>query len=409
LDDTPRQLIDAAAVIGRSFDLHTLREASGRSEFETISGLEKLLSLGLILERREFASSDEISYDFTHEKLRALAYEQSSLARRRLLHRRVAEALANSPRSRRDLGALAGLIAGHYLQAGQDAQAAPYFKLAGEHARSLYANREAIGHFQSALAAGHPEAAELHEAIGDLHLLSGEYHAALTRFDTAAALYPSSGLASVEHKLGEAHARLGEWEMAECHFQAALQASGSPGDFAWQAQVYADWSRAAHQRGQAGQAQELAHQSLKMAETSQDRRSLAQAHNILGMLARSRGDFEQACQHLERSLEIAEALGEPGLRAAALNNLALFYSASGAQDRAIALAEAALEVCRQQGDRHREAALLNNLADLYHSAGQEEKAMAHLTKAVVIFTEIGIEASDREEVLNPEIWKLTEW
>ena len=409
LDEASRQLLDAAAVIGRSFDLQTLREASGRSENETVNGLEKLLTLGLIVERGEALSTGDVVYDFTHDKLRSTAYEQSSLARRRLLHRRVADALANPPNNRRDPGATAGLIAGHFLQAGQDAQAAFYYKLAGEHARSLYANREAITHFQAAIAAGHSETAELHEAIGDLHLLLGEYHAALTELDAAAALCKSNNLARMEHKLGEVHARLGEWETAECHFQAALEMSDPVQEYAWQALVYTDWSRTAHQRGQTDQALDLARQSLTMAEASQDQHSLAQAHNILGMLARSRGDLDQACHHLTRSLEIAEAMGEPGLRTAALNNLALFYNASGDVSQAIILAKDALEICHLQGDRHREAALLNNLADLYHAAGQEQQAMAHLTKAVVIFAEIGIDASGREGGYNPEIWKLTEW
>ena len=37
--------------------------------------------------------------------------------------------------------------------------AASYYKLAGEHARSLYANTEALAHFQTALALGYPEPA----------------------------------------------------------------------------------------------------------------------------------------------------------------------------------------------------------------------------------------------------------
>src|SRR3712207_5447611 len=79
------------------------------------------------------------AYDFGHEKLRALVYEETSLARRRLLHRRVADALARRARRRRETGSLAAQISHHYRLAGQDAQAADYSRLAGEHAGSLYA------------------------------------------------------------------------------------------------------------------------------------------------------------------------------------------------------------------------------------------------------------------------------
>lgn len=52
---------------------------------------------------------------------------------------------------------------------GQDAIAADFYRRAGDHARSLYANREALGHYQTALALGHSDAVALHEAAGDIH------------------------------------------------------------------------------------------------------------------------------------------------------------------------------------------------------------------------------------------------
>ena len=107
------QLLAAAAVIGRSFDVDTLRAASGRGEDETVTGLEELTRRGLIVER-------ESGYDFSHDKLLDLVYERASLARKRLLHRRVAAALAGQ---RAD----AALVARHLLQAGRDAEAAEAF------------------------------------------------------------------------------------------------------------------------------------------------------------------------------------------------------------------------------------------------------------------------------------------
>jgi DNA-binding SARP family transcriptional activator len=174
MDETALQLLSTAAVIGRNFDFNTLREVSGRSEAETINGLEILLGRSLIREDRDGEAFTEIVYDFSHEKLRELVYEETSLARRRLLHRRIAEVLSAPTRNRREAGASASLIARHYRQAGQEAQAAEYFKLAGEHARSLHAHVDAIAHYQAALASGYPLPAELHEAVGDMRTLIGE-------------------------------------------------------------------------------------------------------------------------------------------------------------------------------------------------------------------------------------------
>jgi predicted ATPase len=400
------QLLTTAAVIGRSFDFHTLRAASGRGEDETVIGLEELIARGLIEEvrggPREYLAGTlpDLIYDFDHEKLRSLVYDETSLARRRLLHHRVAEALANRGRA----GALAGQIANHYRLAGHELEAAEYFRLAGEHARALYAHAEALVHFRASLALGHRDAAALHEAIGDLHTLMGEYNAALMSYETAAALCAPDALASLEHKLGDVHDRRGEWQLAESHFQAALHALGE-GDTAASARMYADWSLSAHHQGQTDRALSLARRALDLAETAQDTRALAQVHNILGILAGNRGEFDQARDHLEHSLVLAGALSDPAARVAALNNLALVCSASGELDRAFELTETALALCISQGDRHRQAALHSNLADLFHATGRIEAAMSHLKQAVAIFAEIGEEAG----AWQPEIWKLVEW
>jgi predicted ATPase/DNA-binding SARP family transcriptional activator len=399
--ETGWQLLNTAAVIGRSFDFDTVREASGRSEEEAVAALEELTDKGLVEEVQGLGERSP-AYDFGHEKLRALVYEETSLARRRLLHRRVAEALVRRARRRRETGPLSGQIAHHYRSAGQDAEAAEYFELAGQHARALYANREALAHFKAALALGHPEAAVLHEAIGDLHTLLGEYAEALASYEAAAALGDGSGLTGIERKLGSVYQRLGEWDLAESHFEAAL-AQGEAEPAGIRARLHADLGLVAQRQGRDDLALARARRALELAETAGDEQALTQAHNVLGVLA-SGGGLDGARHHLERSLELAEAAGDPAARVAALNNLALAYRNGGEPEQALELAEAALALCISIGDRHREAALHNNLADLLYATGRSEEAMRHLTQAVSIFAEVG-----EEDKLQPEIWKLVEW
>jgi DNA-binding SARP family transcriptional activator len=404
VDEAGQQLLAAGAVIGRSFDFETLRAASGRSEEEVVDSLEALVRQGLV---REASPSDPLdTYDFSHEQLRALVYAQTGLARRRLLHRRVAEALQRQQRPAKGPGAAAGQI-GHHLQlAGREEEAAGYFWQAGQHARALYANAEALTYFETALALGYPDSAALHEAIGDLHTLSGRYGLARSAYERAAAQTMANAQpAHIEHKLALLHHRQGDWTLAESHFQAAHQAWPT-GDVAGQAHLLADRSLNAHRQGKQRQATELAEEALHLAELVQDAASLARAHNALGLLARSRGDLTNAAEHLSQGLAQAEALGDPSSRAAALNNLALVCQAQGDSARAIELTRQALALCEAQGDRHRAAALRNNLADLLHAAGQPDAAMDQLKQAVAVFAEIGETASGPWQ---PEIWKLVAW
>ena len=75
--ETGRQLLDAAAVIGRSFDFDTLQEASGRGEEETVSALEGLIRQGLVNEVRGGEGPGRLVYDFSHEQLRTLVYQET--------------------------------------------------------------------------------------------------------------------------------------------------------------------------------------------------------------------------------------------------------------------------------------------------------------------------------------------
>ena len=246
------QLLAAAAVIGRSFDVDTLRAASGRGEDETVSGLEELTRRGLIVER-------ESGYDFSHDKLLDLVYERASLARKRLLHRRVAAALAGQ---RAD----AALVARHLLQAGRDAEAAEAFRAAGDRARALHATSEALDAYRSAIALGHEQRGDLDEAIGDLHTLRGEYGSAVSAYEAAAALADPARLAAIEHKLGRVHDRRGDPELAERHLAEALRLGGEP------ARVQADRSLVAHRLGRDADAEELARLALQLGGWTRMRR-----------------------------------------------------------------------------------------------------------------------------------------
>jgi DNA-binding SARP family transcriptional activator len=398
IGDASRQVLATAAVLGRSFDVDTARAASGRSDEEAVAALEELTARGLV---REVGGD---VYDFGHGLVRDLVYQETSLARRRLLHRRAGEALAARARGRRPQDPPAASIARHLELGGAAAEAARYHRLAGDQARAVFANREALGHYRAALGLGHPDAAGLQAAVGDLETLLGNYEAALAAYTAAAEGAAGGDRPVLEQKLGALQARRGNWAAAERHLAAALAALGPAGEPARRARLAADRSLAAHRQGRDDAAGRLAGEALDLAAEAGDADALARAHGMVGMLRAEAGDHDAARRHLEESLALAETLADPSARVAALNNLALAHRATGQVDRAVGYARSALELCARQGDRHREAALHNNLADLLHLEGRHEEAMDHLKQAVAIFAEVG-----EPGALEPEIWKLVSW
>src|SRR5262249_60824285 len=106
----------------------------------------------------------------------------------------------------------------------------------------------------------------------------------------------------LERKRGGVQARRGELDQAQHHFEAALELldpRAAPGE---RAHIYADLSLAAHRQGRFDVAHELAEQARAFASEADDPRVLAQAYNILGVLASGQGDVDEAIRQLERSL-----------------------------------------------------------------------------------------------------------
>ena len=75
-----------AAVIGRQFDFALLQAASGVEERDAAEAVEEMV-------RHHVLQAVGNQLDFTHDRVREVAYGRLLLPRRRLLHRAVAEAL----------------------------------------------------------------------------------------------------------------------------------------------------------------------------------------------------------------------------------------------------------------------------------------------------------------------------
>ena len=341
--DAARQVLATAAVLGRSFEVDTARAASGRSDEEAVAALEELAARGLVHE----VAGDV--YDFGHGLVRDLVYEQTSLARRRLLHRRVGEALAAAARGRRPQEPPAASIARHLELGGAPAEAAGYHRLAGDQARAVFANREALGHYRAAAGLGHPDPAGLHAAIGDLETLLGNYDAALAAYTEAA------GAAEERRPLGHrAEAggrlcppgRLGRGRAAPDRRPGRpwqRRRRGPPGRPGRRPQPGRPPPGPRRRRRAAGQGRP------RPGRRGRRRRRPGQGPRHAGHARAARGDHDDARRHLEQSLALAEALPDPSARVAALNNLALAHRATGEVDLAVEHTRTALELCARPG------------------------------------------------------------
>ena len=142
LPDGAGQLTEVAAVIGRPFSVSLLVSATGMGEHELVDHLDELW-------RRRIIRDQGLTYDFSHDKLRAVALEMVSPARRRQLHRAVAEAIAVEFKN--NIDAASPQLAAHYDQAAMVEPAFDAYRVAGARAVAVSALDEAVTMFRRAL------------------------------------------------------------------------------------------------------------------------------------------------------------------------------------------------------------------------------------------------------------------
>lgn len=227
LSPPARELAGLAGAIGREFTFRVLAQASDQDEDTLVRNLDELWQRRIIRER----GAD--SYDFSHDKLRDVAYSSLSGARRRLLHRRIAQALEVLSVGNPD--AVSGQVAAHYELAGLLELAIPYYQRAGEVAQRVYANAEAIHYYERAVAllegfSGHPqEATTLYERLGDLYHLIGQHSKAEAAYQQSLQrVLPPNPLerARLQRKIGNTYTSQRRYEQAIQTYYMALTALG---------------------------------------------------------------------------------------------------------------------------------------------------------------------------------------
>jgi DNA-binding SARP family transcriptional activator len=143
LSPPARDLVGVAATIGREFTTDVLAQASQATEEELVGALDELWR------RRVVRDQGPDAYDFTHDRIREVAYLALGPARRRHAHRRVARALEDLHAG--DPEQVAAQLAAHHEHAGDPEDAVAWYQRGAGVAQRLGANAEAVRQLERAL------------------------------------------------------------------------------------------------------------------------------------------------------------------------------------------------------------------------------------------------------------------
>jgi predicted ATPase/DNA-binding SARP family transcriptional activator/class 3 adenylate cyclase len=358
IDRLPREarhVLQLAAVIGRFFAYPILSAiASPRPEGEG-SGVRVLDDDLVTLQRgqmiRQRTRLPEAAYMFKHQLTQEAAYEGLLRRKRRVLHRRVAEAVEQLFPER--VEEQPGLLAHHWERAGEVERAIPYLRRAGEQAAAQFANAEAVAYFGRALDLLPQESVERYTLLlarERVYELMGDREA------------QGRDLATLKG-LAEAH-----------------------GDKAKQAEVAVRRARYLHRIGEHTKASTVAQAAVRLAQAAQNVRSEAMAYREWGRVL---GGREERQRHLERALALARDAGLRQVEAEILHTLGLVLGNLGDRERQMDCWEQGLRICRQIGDRRREGEALRDVGFSLCHRGNWTEAEGYLRQSLNICRETG--------------------
>ncbi|MDQ6888445.1 MAG: AAA family ATPase [Gemmatimonadota bacterium] len=316
LSPASRELADLAAVVGTRIDLDTLGAIRGEGLGSLIESADELRREGIL---SETADSKGVAYDFNHPIIRDTLYGELGLARARLLHGTIGEALERAFGDRAQEHA--GTLAYHFARADVRnfvPRAARYLSAAGRAALDRYANREAASYLSATL-----------------NLM--DRHGAECGADTDRLV--------VEH-LAQACQRLGDYDRAIVLWERARTEAG--GDARRIAIIERRLGLACYWSGRQHEA--LAHYDAGLAAATEG--DVAGTVSLLiarGMCLQAMGDREAATAAVERALALAEPLGNRGLLARVYRALLLLSTWTGDPDRAREYGERAVALAVETG------------------------------------------------------------
>jgi class 3 adenylate cyclase/tetratricopeptide (TPR) repeat protein len=428
-----REMLKAAAVIGREFEYVVLEEVlKNRSLFNDSETYDKLKS-----SLREAEKSNIIRnlgkgrYIFKHSMQHEVVYEMQLHTRLKSLHEVIADSIERIFQNRLQQRYVDLVF--HYERAEITEKTKEYLLRSGDFFKDNFQNNQAYQYFKRLLdivlvdqdyaahfkvlirigeilqivgkwdEAGdtYGEALRLskklnsktlmgraNNSLGYLHLLLGNYRDAEYYFDKAIELFSlindKIGASKVSGNLGLLYFRKAEYKDAEIHFINSLQRSKEVGYRDKNAQIVANLALTYMNLGDYDRGIKYLDEQIVECTSIGDKTGIANLSINKGILLTEKGENERAQESLEIGIKLAEELDNKRLKAVATGSLGSLHEQKGYYKMAMNFYDKDLQLTQELGDKQGISIALNLIGNLQSKMGEFDKAISTLEEAIML-------------------------
>lgn len=395
LEPELKDLLQKAAVIGRSFYIRVL---------ESLTGVDNLMiSLHLAtLEEFEYirpqTREPELEYVFKHPLLQEVIYHSLPKKKRGELHGQVAEIVVALYHHR--LEEMGDILAYHYANSDNAEKAIEWLRKAGLRAKTRHANDEAIKYFKRIVSTVEETVADdksettlaaqldAYENLGDIYRLQGLYPSAIQAYRNLYCNTDNTSIkASSAYKTANVYCDQGDYDNAVKELTDAEKLS--PAGSILEVKCLDLRAFMLRMHGNLNQAEEIYQKSIKLLESLGDRHELAGSLNQLGIICHIRGDYKKAIEYNQQAMAIFEEIGDMQRQSRLIGNLGVTYAHLGEIDKALECHQKNLEIAERIGDKRAVGIANNNISRIYIHKRDYIRAQTHLEKVRKISEEIG--------------------
>ncbi|HEY4491101.1 MAG TPA: diguanylate cyclase [Acidobacteriota bacterium] len=356
LDDSCKRILGYSSIIGYEFSLPLLSKLIEENEGYLLDLLERLTKMQLI---RESTDGGEELFEFTHNKIRDVIYEEMGIIKRRKFHQRVGELLEST--HQHELELYTEELAHHFEQAGDVLKACNYSLQAGKKALQIHAYNDALMHFNRCF-----QYKDLHrDLIGSC---------------------PSKQLADLYTHKGLALEALGRWEETIRSFELLLTLKESDVLPQLEADAFNHLSRVFYKKDDFSKSITLGHQALEIARTLNYADGISQSCENLGKNYYRICEYDKALQWMRSGAQTAIL---HNMRAKFLNSEGIIHFEKSEYQNALQCFQAALEMFQNEEEKVGIIGCLVNIGLVRQSQGDLQEARKQVINAFALAQELG--------------------